>query len=153
MHGVVLSTALRALLAAALAAAPHHFASLVDPSVAPKPGDGYQIYAVTASTHALCSVCKVDVERYASHGVTTQWLVRIDLLDVHSGTTASVFDALRDMVAPSLARGYRVSRHFVECDGATQGIAWEGPHVSVQATAGNDPPTDGIAREVLVTVP
>lgn len=151
MHSLTLSAALRALLAAALTAAPTHFASLIDSRHAPVQHDGYAIYVANAPTRALCTQCKVDVEHILT-GSSHEWLVRIDLPG-GQGLTTPNFDALKAMLAPTVASGFRVSGHDVECDGATQGITWSGAHASIEAIASSDPDSgpNAVSLEVLVT--
>ena len=147
-----LGVALRALLAAVIAAAPGHFSTIVDQHHVVGKYDGYNIYAINAATRALCTACNPELERLST-GATHEWAVRIELPGDHTAMSRTSLDGIETMLVPVLAHGYRATGHEVDCDGATVGTTWTGALVTIEAIAGNDPGsgTNAISRTVIVT--
>lgn len=151
---VLLAVGLRALLAAAIAAPPAHFSSFIDAHRAPTHGDGYDVYAVTASARSLCPQCKIDVEHVTSSGSKSQWMVRVGLPETQ-GMVTPALAALRALVAPAVPSTFAFTSHTEDCDGASQTLVWSRIRETIEASASVDPDAgaNAVSREVLVTGP
>ncbi len=137
-HAAGIDPGVRAIVSRAVAQAPSHFSSLIDPRHAPVRGDGYLVYNATPALRALCPTCKIEIDRTTTSTAVT-WSLNLSLPD-DTLQVRETLDALRALVTPLIPSSFHFTGHEMECDGASQSLHWSDSHGrAIEVDASVDP--------------